>query len=145
MERFCDYRRRVPLPEANQARHFIEHQLELSTAPRLTDKACGVVEGYNEDDCRATGTASRVARKTCAPKSIASGTEIRRPEAKDTSPSEEVTAHQQRVAALFDALTGIYRRSPRTARPEQAAAGSSRTLWIGIAARRRSNGGSSSE
>jgi predicted RecB family nuclease len=29
LERFCGYRRRVPLPEANQARHFIEHQLEL--------------------------------------------------------------------------------------------------------------------
>ena len=31
MEKFCDYAaRRVPLPEANQARHFVEHQLELS-------------------------------------------------------------------------------------------------------------------
>jgi predicted RecB family nuclease len=30
MERFCDYRRRVPLPGANQARHFIEH---LGRAP----------------------------------------------------------------------------------------------------------------
>lgn len=25
MERFCGYRRRVPLPDANQARHFVEH------------------------------------------------------------------------------------------------------------------------
>jgi predicted RecB family nuclease len=54
LERFCDYARRVPLPEANQARHFIEHQLELSPSPNLADEACRVVEGYNEDDCRTT-------------------------------------------------------------------------------------------
>ena len=54
MEKFCDYARKVPLREANQARHFIEHQLELSPSPTLTDEVCGLVEGYNEDDCRAT-------------------------------------------------------------------------------------------
>jgi predicted RecB family nuclease len=48
MERFCDYRRRVPLPEASQSRHFIEHQLELSLSPTLIGEAYGVVEGYNE-------------------------------------------------------------------------------------------------
>ena len=63
MEKFCDYRRRVPLPEANQARHFIEHQLELSPSPELTDEACRVVEGYNEDDCRATEQLRQLARK----------------------------------------------------------------------------------
>src|SRR5579871_6244009 len=54
IEKFYDYRRRVPLPDANQARHFVEHQLELSASPALTDEALGTVAGYNEDDCRAT-------------------------------------------------------------------------------------------
>ncbi len=120
MERFCDYRRSVPLPEANQARHFIEHQLELSPSPTLTDEACRVVEGYNEDDCRATERLRHWLESLRA-ELIASGTEVPRPEAKDTSPSEEVTAHQQRVAALFDALTKDLPEEPTDRSPEQAA------------------------
>jgi len=54
LESFCEYRRRVPLPEASQARHFVEHQLELSSRPSLTEEACRTVQGYNEDDCLAT-------------------------------------------------------------------------------------------
>jgi predicted RecB family nuclease len=50
LETFCKYRRRVPLPEASQARHFVEHQLELTSSPSLTEKACRIVERYNEDD-----------------------------------------------------------------------------------------------
>jgi hypothetical protein len=44
-----------------------------------------------------------------------------RPQAKDTSPSEEVTAHQQRVAALFDALTKDLPAEPAARSTEQAA------------------------
>src|SRR5262249_19012995 len=102
--RFCDYRRSVPLPEANQARHFIEHQLELSPAPTLTDRACRIVEGYNEDDRRATERLRHWLENLRA-QIVSNGTEISRPLVKDTSPSEEVTAHQQHVAALFYALT----------------------------------------
>jgi uncharacterized protein len=120
MERFCDYRRSVPLPEANQARHFIEHQLELSPAPTLTGQACRIVEGYNEDDCRATERLRHWLESLRA-QIISNGTEIPRPQAKDTSPSEEVTAHQQRVAALFDALTKDLPAEPTDRTSEQAA------------------------
>ena len=120
MEKFCDYRREVPLPEANQARHFIEHQLEMSPSPTLTDEACGIVEGYNEDDCRATERL-RHWLESLRRQIIVSGTEIPRPQLKDTSPSEEVTAHQQRVAALFDALTRDLPAEPKDRTPEQAA------------------------
>jgi predicted RecB family nuclease len=120
MERFCDYRRRVPLPEANQARHFVEHQLELSPAPALTDQACRIVEGYNEDDCRATERLRHWLENLRA-QIISNGTEIPRPQPKDTSPSEEVTAHQQRVAALFDALTKDLPPEPSARTAEQAA------------------------
>jgi hypothetical protein len=120
MERFCDYRRRVPLPEASQALHFIEHQLELGLSSTLTDETCKLVEGYNEDDCRATERL-RHWLESLRTRSIASGAEIPRPEPKDTSPSEEITAHQQRVAALFDALTHDLPTEPKDRTPEQAA------------------------
>ena len=120
LERFCGYRRKVPLPEANQARHFIEHQLELSPSPVLTDEACRVVEGYNEDDCRATERLRHWLEELRAG-IVAAGTDIPRPDARDTSASEEVTAHQQRVAALFDALTRDLPAEPTDRTPEQAA------------------------
>jgi len=120
MEKFCDYTRKVGLRDANQARHFIEHQLELSTSPALTDEACGLVEGYNEDDCRATERLRHWLEGLRA-KLVASGTEVPRPAAKDTSPSDEVNAHQRRVVALFDALTQGLPAEPRDRNPEQAA------------------------
>jgi predicted RecB family nuclease len=120
MEKFCDYVRKVPLREANQARHFIEHQLELHPPPTLTDEVCRLVEGYNEDDCRATERLRHWLEDLRA-QTIAGGTEIPRPPVKDTSPSEGVNAHQQRVAALFDALTKDLPAEPRDRTPEQAA------------------------
>jgi predicted RecB family nuclease len=120
IERFCDYARKVPLREASQARHFIEHQLELSPSPTLTDEARELVEGYNEDDCRATERL-RFWLEDLRSKLIANGTEVPRPALKDTSPSEEVNAHQQRVSALFDALTRDLPAEPKDRTPEQAA------------------------
>jgi predicted RecB family nuclease len=120
MERFCDYRRSVPLPDANQARHFVEHQLELIPSPTLTDEACALVEGYNEDDCRATERL-RHWLESVRTGLIENGKEVPRPEAKDASPSEEVSAHQQRVAALFDALTRDLPAEPKDRTSEQGA------------------------
>lgn len=120
IEKFCDYPRKVPLRKANQARHFIEHQLELSLSPTFTDEARGLVEGYNEDDCRATERVRNWLEGLRA-KLLASGSQVPRPAVKDTSPSEEVKAHQQRVAALFDALTQGLPAEPKDRTPEQAA------------------------
>jgi uncharacterized protein len=120
MEKFCGYQRRVPLPEANQARHFIEHQLELNVTASFTDQARETVEGYNEDDCRATERLRHWLEGLRAGV-IVSGTDIPRPEAKDPSPNEEATAHQRRVAALFDALTRDLPAEPAERTPEQAA------------------------
>ena len=120
IEKFCDFRRRVTLQEANQARHFIEHQLELSSAPQLTDAACKLVEGYNEDDCRAT---ERVRNwlETVRAELIAGGMELPRPQAKDTAPNEDASALQLRIAALFEALTRDLPAEPADRNKEQAA------------------------
>ncbi len=120
LERFCGYRRRVPLAEANQARHFIEHQLELSPSPALTAEAFRVVQGYNEDDCCATAQL-RQWLEVLRLEIIAGGTEIPRPEAQEMAASDDVTAQQQRVAALFDALTRDLPTEPKNRTSEQAA------------------------
>ena len=59
--------------------------------------------------------------KACATELIASGTEVPRPAPKDTSPSAEATARQQRVAELFDALTRDLPAEPKDRTLEQAA------------------------
>jgi predicted RecB family nuclease len=120
LERFCDYKRVVPLPEANQARHFLEHQLELSPNPMLTEEACSIVEGYNADDCLATA-ALRQWLETLRAQIIANGMDISRPEAKDMSASETVSAQKERVGALFAALTQNLPDEPKDRSPEQAA------------------------
>ena len=120
LERFCGYRRRMPLPEADQARRLIEHQLKLSPSPALADDACRVVEAYNEDDCLATAQLRQWLEDLRAG-IVAGGTEIPRPETRDTSASDAVTAHQQRVAALFAALTQDLPAEPKDRTPEQAA------------------------
>jgi hypothetical protein len=107
-------------PAGTAARHFIEHQLELSPSPILTDDACRVVEGYNEGDCLATAELRKWLEELRAG-IVAGGTEIPRPEAKETAASEDVTARQQRVAALFDALTQNLPAEPKDRTREQAA------------------------
>lgn len=120
IEKFCEFRRRVPLPDASQARHFIEHQLELSASPELTEEALRTVEGYNEDDCRATESLRRWLENLRS-RMIEDGKEVPRPPVLDASPSERVTEHKQRVAALFDALTRDLPPEPDERNREQAA------------------------
>jgi uncharacterized protein len=120
IEKFCDYRRRVGLPEANQARHFVEHQLELRTAPDLTDESRATVMSYNEDDCRATEKL-RGWLESLRTSLIESGTDVPRPAAPDARPREEQTAQQQRVTALFEVLTRDLPAEPGDRTPEQSA------------------------
>jgi len=120
IEKFGDYRRRVPLPEANQARHFVEHQLELRKSLVLTDVIRALVEGYNEDDCRATER-HRQWLEDLRSELIARGKPMARPAPKEAAPSEELSAHVQRVAGLFDALTRDLPAEPKDRSPAQAA------------------------
>ena len=120
MEKFGDYRRRVSLPDANQARHFVEHQLELRKSVVLTDAICAVVEGYNEDDCRATER-HRVWLEHLRSELVAGGKAIARPVPKDAAPSEGLSAHARRVAGLFEALTRDLPAEPNDRSQAQAA------------------------
>ncbi|HXJ92150.1 MAG TPA: TM0106 family RecB-like putative nuclease [Terriglobia bacterium] len=120
IEKFYDYRRCVPLQDANQARHFIEHQLELTASPALTDEARATVAGYNEDDCRATERL-RHWLEGLRTQLIETGVDLPRPPAQDATPNEKVVAHQERVATLFDALTRDLPTEPAERTAEQSA------------------------
>ena len=76
---------------------------------------------------------------------IANGTDLPRPLVKDTALSEVASAQQERVAALFAALTQTLHLSRRIAIRSKRQDGFLLTLSIGIVAKRRSCGGSSSE
>jgi uncharacterized protein len=120
MEKFGDYRRRVPLSDANQARHFVEHQLELSKSLVLTDAMRALVEGYNEDDCRATEH-HRVWLEHLRSELVTGGNAIARPAPKDAAPSEELSAQAKRVAGVFDMLIRDLPAEPRDRSQAQAA------------------------
>lgn len=120
MEKFGDYRRRVPLPDANQARHFVEHQLELRNSVVLSEGVRALVEGYNEDDCRATER-HRQWLENLRSELIAGGKTVARPVPTNPAPSEAVSAHAKRVASLFEALTRDLPAEPHDRSQAQAA------------------------
>ncbi len=104
LEQFTNYRRLVPLIDANQARHVIEHALERGAACTLAEETKEVVRGYNEDDCRST-MALRDWLEQLRTREIERGADIPRLPAANADPSEEVKARQLRVMELFSALT----------------------------------------
>jgi predicted RecB family nuclease len=120
MEKFGDYRRRVPLPNANQARHFVEHQFELRKVFHLTEDIRAPIEGYNEDDCRATER-HRQWLENLRSELIAGGKTIARPGPTNAAPSEAVSEHARRVAALFDELIRDLPAETKDRSEEQAA------------------------
>ena len=120
MEKFCGYERAVSLADAARARHFFEHQLELATPIRSTDEIRAIIEGYNQDDCRATERLRRWLEDLRTAR-VAEGRNIPRPVPKDTAPSEEIAAHQKRTKALFESLTKGLPAEPACRNREQAA------------------------
>lgn len=120
LEKFCDFQRKVPLSDASQARHFVEHQLEMNEARGLTADVCAIVEGYNQDDCLAT-EALRWWLESLRASVVAGGRRIPRPEPKDTTPNEQVSAQQARIAALFESLICDVPAEPSERTAEQSA------------------------
>jgi predicted RecB family nuclease len=120
MEQFCGYQRRISLEQASRDRHFLEHCLELGIAADITAASRETVIGYNEDDCRATEQLRNWLEKV-REEAIAGGVNLPRPVAKEYEPTPERTERQERVAALFAALTKDVSSDPAQQAPEQAA------------------------
>ena len=120
LERFTNYLRVVPLTDANQARHAIEHALERGATSALGEQTKEAVRAYNEDDCRST-LALRDWLERLRSTEIERGAEIPRPALADADPTEEVKARQRRVMELFAALTRDLPAEPKDRNDEQAA------------------------
>jgi predicted RecB family nuclease len=115
VERLFEFERQVPLAEASQARHFVEHQLELGSSRALGDRVKALVERYNDDDCRSTE------RLRAWLEDVRKDLDIPRPVPKDTAPSEKVSEAQRKVAEVFAALTNDLPAEPSERNAEQAA------------------------
>ncbi|MEO8660101.1 MAG: TM0106 family RecB-like putative nuclease [Bryobacteraceae bacterium] len=115
VERLFGFERQVPLADASQARHFVEHQLELGSPQALGERVKAIVERYNDDDCRSTEGLRAWLEE------VRSSLDIPRPVPKDTAPSEEVSEAQRKVAEVFAALTHDLPAEPSERNAEQAA------------------------
>jgi predicted RecB family nuclease len=140
LEKFCGFGRGTKLTDASRALANIQTALELGDAEAVTAELKGTVTGYNRDDCF-SAKALRDWLETIRADLIAKGTAIDRPAPPDLEISEELTAWQKRVEELVGRLTAgipvdIAERSRR--------GGSWRIPWIGIGAKRRPCGGSTS-
>lgn len=120
LERLFGFKRRISLADASQARHVLEHQLELSSTPVIDPATSQLVEQYNVEDCGATERL-RAWLEEIRMKCVSEGANLSRPEVKDATASEAVSERQKRVQVLFSALTHDLPEEPEARTPEQAA------------------------
>lgn len=104
LEQFYDFERTIPLHEANLALYALQAGLELNDASSISEETKAVVARYNEDDCVSTEKL-RDWLETIRADLIVNVTDIARPEPGKEEPSEELTEHEKRVAALVERLT----------------------------------------
>ena len=103
LEAVYSFKRDVELRDARFAKRMVEHCLELGRT--LDDmKSAQTLEDYNKDDCVST-LALRKWLEQQRNAVIGSGQNVPRPAAEDGSPPAKVDERQQRIAALFEALT----------------------------------------
>ena len=105
LEQFHGFDRNVTLPDANRALAQIQAYLEFDDAEGLSEESKSAVQGYNQDDCLST-LSLRDWLENVRNDLIDNGTQIERPAAKESDPSEAISAWQERVNALVEHLTG---------------------------------------
>ncbi len=115
LEPFCGFERTMPLREASQARHRLEHQLERNAA--FEDQDAAIVERYNEDDCRATERLHQWLEQLRLQAGIAERPAVKEPKEK----KDEEKTRQDAVERIFAALTDGVPDEPSARTDEQAA------------------------
>ncbi len=105
LEQFHGFDRNVTLPDANQALAQIQAYLEFDDVEGLSEESKNAVQGYNQDDCLST-LSLREWLENVRNGLIDNGTQIERPAAKESDPSEAISAWQERVNALVEHLSG---------------------------------------
>ncbi|HEV2992134.1 MAG TPA: TM0106 family RecB-like putative nuclease, partial [Candidatus Angelobacter sp.] len=119
LEQLYSFKRDIDLRDARFAKRMVEHCLELGRT--LDDmKSAQTLEGYNRDDCVST-LALREWLERQRNAVIGSGQDVPRPVAEDGSPPAKIDERQQRIAALFEALTRDIPVEPEQRSEEQKA------------------------
>ena len=120
LEQFYGFRRSVPLARAGSQRRIVEVGLETNDLSAITPGVRESVQGYNQDDCRSTLELRRWLEGLRA-QAIADGTDIRRPVAKTSEPSEDVSLRQARVTELRGRLLATVPGDPSVRSDEDQA------------------------
>lgn len=103
LEALHAFQRRLDLRDAGLARRDIELALELGSVDAITDEIRERVAVYNADDCLSTESLRGWLERQ-RDDFLARGKSIARPEPGTLAPSEEVSARDQRIEALREAL-----------------------------------------
>lgn len=104
LEPFYEYERKIPLKDANVALAALQVGLEFNDIPSIEEDTKDKVAGYNDDDCLST-EALRDWLESLRAEAMANGVQIERPEPGQEGPSEEISEHEERIAALIERLT----------------------------------------
>lgn len=120
LEPFYDFRRSVPLRDANMALAKVQVGLELGDTSLLDPTVRDAVQRYNRDDCLSTA-ALRDWLEALRAQAVEDGTSIDRPVVQDAAPSEAVSDWQEKIEALVSQLTSDVPIDPGERNSEQQA------------------------
>jgi hypothetical protein len=104
LEPLNGYSRLVTLPDANKALSKVQACLELGDLDFISESDREAVAGYNKDDCLST-LALRDWLESRREYLISLGTDVPRPETPTGTPSESLSAWQEKINVLITKLT----------------------------------------
>ena len=120
LEDYCGFERRLELPDARRGLYRVERLLELGQGEEITGAERATVLEYNRDDCLST-LGLRDWLEELRAGLVEAGEEIARPEPVPGEPSEALSEHAERVAALVERLTdGVPAEEEERSAEEQA-------------------------
>jgi uncharacterized protein len=103
LEKYHQFIRNRDLRLVSRHKRAYESLLEAGREDEAPKETVDIVRDYNEDDCRST-VSLQLWLEQLRSNLIANGTVIPRPETKTGGPSENITAHQQRIQPLIESL-----------------------------------------
>jgi predicted RecB family nuclease len=120
LEVFHGFKRKMPLDEAGKAMRQMQHGLELGLSKEVDNSVKEAIVLYNADDCFSTlSLRSWLEQERLQQEQM--GHHLARPIQSDGAPTEALSEHQQRRAALADALRRDVPTEPEMRNREQSA------------------------
>ncbi|MBL7697384.1 MAG: TM0106 family RecB-like putative nuclease [Chitinophagaceae bacterium] len=104
MERMHNFKRQRDLKLVRQHKTLYETLLENDNIDVVEEETKNVVRDYNMEDC-ISAQSLRDWLEQLREEEIRKGSKIERPVRKEDDPSENITAHLQRIQPIFEALT----------------------------------------